>query len=763
MNVVITQGLSLMPPAFATGLAVWSSEDGTPGSATYQGAANAALVPADQDFAGCLELAKTQSTQKLRWMGQMPILPGVYLRVRARVKAMSGNLPTVRIAGYALASGGAHVSGLVETGPAVTLTQYGTVVEVSAIIGLGARTGVDMVWRGAAWGHVGLDLTGPNGGIVRIDDLVIEDVTSVFLRSMLGFVDVRDYGAVGDGATDDRAAFLAADADADGRSLVVPAGTYRLGNTTTLTSPVKFEGSVTLATDKRLVLTHSFDLPTYIDAFGGDEMEGFRRALQALLNFNDHVSLDMKGRRVEATQPIDVQAAEGVQTTWEIRRVICNGQFNVIDGPAWAPTVATSTASYAKANPTKLTNVANVANVPVGALVSGAGVGREVYVTDRNVGSQSLTLSQPLYSAAANQGYTFTRFKYVLDFSGFQKVSKFTLENIDFQLNGFASAVMLAPDGETFHLRDCNVQRPSHRGVTSIGRGCQDLQLDRCHFASDEQAIPDSQRISVAFNVNANDAKIRDSRFQRFGTTGVLHGNGHMIVGNHWFQGDTVVDGTRRAGMVFTEPNSKSIITGNYIDNCYVELNNEHDAEPSFADEYSLGGLTLTGNIFMASDAASWTSWIVLKAYGPGHFLHGLSVIGNTFKAINGTVDRVERVDTSIASIDFGMTRNVRFSGNTFNGVTQTTENPVTLEFNQVTPSKTWVLNPGAYLPFGGWARTVVSIVAEGAITNAAGTEVYTMPWATPNYGASGNQVRLTWSEPVKGRVNLTVRTDNPV
>ena len=120
MNKAITDGLVLTPPLFENGLDVWSSGDGTPGSDTYQGAANAALVPADQDFSSCLELQKTQATQKLRWMGETPILPGCYLRITARVKAVSGNLPAVRIAGWAGAAGGAHVGGLTEVGPSTT-------------------------------------------------------------------------------------------------------------------------------------------------------------------------------------------------------------------------------------------------------------------------------------------------------------------------------------------------------------------------------------------------------------------------------------------------------------------------------------------------------------------------------------------------------------------------------------------------------------------------------------------------------------------
>lgn len=146
MNKAITDGLVLMPPAFDEGLGVWSSEDGTPGSATYDGAANAALVTADQDFGGCLEMIKTESTQKLRHMGETPILPGCYLRVTARVKAISGNLPSVRIAAWAGTAGNAHLAGVAETGPAVTLTAYGKVETVQAIIGTGARQGVDMAW-----------------------------------------------------------------------------------------------------------------------------------------------------------------------------------------------------------------------------------------------------------------------------------------------------------------------------------------------------------------------------------------------------------------------------------------------------------------------------------------------------------------------------------------------------------------------------------------------------------------------------------------
>ena len=73
-----------------------------------------------------------------------------------------------------------------------------------------------MVWGPqAVFGHFGIDLTGPSGGVVRIDDIEIEDVSRFFLRDVIATVDVRDYGAIGDGVTDDHAAFEAADTAAD--------------------------------------------------------------------------------------------------------------------------------------------------------------------------------------------------------------------------------------------------------------------------------------------------------------------------------------------------------------------------------------------------------------------------------------------------------------------------------------------------------------------------------------------------------------------
>lgn len=755
--------LDLMPSPFVDGLDQWSSENGTSGSATYNGAANAGFVPSDPDFGGCLELLKTESTQKLRWTGQTPILPGSYLRITARVKAMSGSFPAVRIAGYAMDASDSHVPGLDETAPSVTLDSYGEVVTVTGIVAAGNRDGVDMIWGAAPeYGHFGLDLIGASGGIVRIDDIAIEDVTGSFLRDILDLVDVRDYGAVGNGSTDDRAAFAAADADADGRTLVVPDGIYHIGSSLTLQSKVRFDGTVTLPAGAHLALIRNFDLPTYVDAFG-DEVEGFRRGFQALMNYSDHDGFDLAGRTINLTGPIDMQGALATADTFLIRRVIRNGQFYAQDDPAWDPVVTTSQGSYDPDNPTRMTGLTNASQILPGSQVTGVGVGREVYVKSVNVGAATLDLSQPLHGPNTTQSYTFTRYAYMLDFMGFENLRRLTFSEVEFQMNGYCNGVLLPKEGENLQFKDCFFIKPAHKGITSAGRACQDLHLEQCQFISNEQGIAADQRVSVGFNVNANDSKIRDNRFQRMGLSAILNGTGHNVNGNHFFQGDDFANAPRVAGLVFTREAVVSTVTGNYIDNCAIEWTNEHDARPDFSGEYGFGGLTVTGNIFYCSNAISSFRFLRVKPFGSGHFLSGFQVNQNTFYCATGAIERVEEWDDSHAGADYWRFRNITFERNNFNGITRRTISPVCLEFDQSSNATTWTLDPSDYLPFGGNARVVSSVVAEEEIRTSTNARVEAMPYVKVNQGSQNKYVQLVWPDACRGTVHVTIRCDKPL
>ncbi len=763
MNKVITDGIILMPPAFGDGLDLWSSGNGLPGDPAYDGASNATLIASDADFGTALELVKTQSTQKLRAFADTPLLAGCYLRITARVKAIAGALPSVRIAGWAADAAGNHIGGVVEVGDSVPLTTFGEVVEVSAIVGTGTRTGVDMIWgRDAAFGHFGIDLTGNNGGVVRVEDIVIEDVSSIFFGEILDVVDVKDFGAVGDGVTDNTAAFEAADAAANGRDILVSEGSFFIGQTVTFVSRIRFQGTLVMPDTAILQLTQNYNYATYLDAFGNETL-AFKKAFQALFNFTDHESLDLCGYTIQLDGPVDLHAVVGNKDSFSTRRILRNGEFKAVAGSAWDSETVTSSASFNSSSGTTLTGVTNIASIAIGSLVEGFGVGVEIYVKDVNVSNQSLTLSSPLWAAAANQTYTFTRHKYLLDMSGFTSVSRFTFENLDFNGSSIASGVMIAPDGLIFHFKDCFFTINKDQCITSIGRGCSGMLIDRCQFISAELALDVLDRVSIAFNSNENDLKVRNNRAIRYKHFAVIGGTGNIILGNHFFQGDISGTGERTAGIIFTTINVKSTFIGNYVDNCYIEWDNQHDATPDFTGGFSFGGLVITGNIFTANGVPSWFRWIHVKPFGTGQFLNGFTITDNVFKAINGAnLDRVETVDTTHADIDHTRARNVTVTGNMYNGVADRMQNPVTVTVTRTGPNATWTSDVSEYLPFGGRTRTVTAVIAQGALRDSSNIAVYDLPYSLIGQSTGGVAFSLTWSKPVMGKVNATVRCDVP-
>lgn len=258
-------------------------------------------------------------------------------------------------------------------------------------------------------------------------------------------------------------------------------------------------------------------------------------------------------------------------------------------------------------------------------------------------------------------------------------------------------------------MHGCVVNAPKDRALTSIGLGCQGLLVDECQFLSSEQSLRAQDRTSICLNINANDAKIRDNRIVRFGNFAIVHGTGHMFIGNHFFQGDEETPGVRRAGIVFTAINMRAAVTGNYIDNAFIELTNEREDDPSFANQFSFGGLTITGNTFVVSNMVPSFAFIVITPHGPGHFIQGLSITDNVFRTFNGTIDRVDKVDTSFAALDPGRYRNIVVQANAFNGITTPVFNPTFVRHAQTGAAATWTIDPLGTLPFGGrramWCR----------------------------------------------------------
>ena len=359
------------------------------------------------------------------------------------------------------------------------------------------------------------------------------------------------------------------------------------------------------------------------------------------------------------------------------------------------------------------------------------------------------------------QTYTFRRFKYLLDFFGWLNLQRFIVSDIEFLCAGLCSALNLPRDGLAFQIQDSYFTGPKDRAITSAGEGCQGLQIDRCQFLSNEQDVAAPLRTTIAFNANVSDIKVRDNRAVRFRHFGVIAGTGNILSGNHFFQGDGVTDGPRTAGLVLADNNIKTTFEGNYVDNCYIEWGNERDPSPQFSGGLSFHGLSLDGNIFFSTGSAPWMNFILIKPYGAGHFINGLTVTDNLFKKTTGPqLLAVEGIDTSFATLDLGRTADMLFYGNTYHGIAKRTENPVTVRHVQGTASSVWNVDLSDVSPFGSEVRGGISFLAEGPLRSASNVIIYVTPYAEPGQGAGGRTLRMRWQQDVRGTAQITARFD---
>ena len=186
-------------------------------------------------------------------------------------------------------------------------------------------------------------------------------------------------------------------------------------------------------------------------------------------------------------------------------------------------------------------------------------------------------------------------------------------------------------------------------------------------------------------------------------------------------------------------------------------MDNEYEAEPENANQFSFGGLTITGNFFVCSEVAPWFRFIVVKSYGPGHRIRGLSVIGCF--PLNRWTHRLGKV--SIRPFRFEHTA----MRSTFEGLPLITSmnrsNPLA-DHEETSNESTWRIGLSPLLPFGGNARWIESVQPIERITNSAGQWVKEMPYALANQGTNDDEIHLKWSEACKGTVSYVARMDNP-
>ena len=126
-----------------------------------------------------------------------------------------------------------------------------------------------------------------------------------------------------------------------------------------------------------------------------------------------------------------------------------------------------------------------------------------------------------------------------------------------------------------------------------------------------------------------------------------------------------------------------------------------------------------------------------------------------------GKIDRVERVDTSFADIDYSKLHDIQIAGNSFHNIKAHVTNPVIKNHRQNSLDSTWRVNFDGALPFKGHARAVTSVVVTGTLKNGSNVTRYTSPSVQTSGGAKKDELVLRWDERVAGTVTVTARVDN--
>ena len=116
--------------------------------------------------------------QRLRYMGELPVPTGAFLEVSARLKVLRGPLPEARIAAWPGGAHGRRVHGVPVAAEVRPIEEHGMIVELRAVTGPAPLAGVDLVWdRRVLYAHIGLDLLGARGAVVRVESLAVREVS----------------------------------------------------------------------------------------------------------------------------------------------------------------------------------------------------------------------------------------------------------------------------------------------------------------------------------------------------------------------------------------------------------------------------------------------------------------------------------------------------------------------------------------------------------------------------------------------------------
>lgn len=580
----------------------------------------------------------------------------------------------------------------------------------------------------------------------------------------------EQYGAVGDGTTDDRTAIVNALAS---NKTVLMTKTYRIGSNLSITSgTMVFVGTGKLKPSSSVVITlgsavivggttaqcfdtsaggsfntasanntrgPSLKISNYIpsDLSSTTQDAGFEQALKDLFNLN-YYSLDLEGRTVTLTRSIDVFSITGVATNPSWKK-LSNGRINLHSSFSTNSPTSTNTKSANLVKGSETITVSSVADLAIGMEISGPGIPICSFIVSKDSLTNTFRISNKCYTTSTGVTITWKKHSFALNFSGMDRLTKFTFDNIHWDLNNLGSGYFGSKSDDIVECNACRFENPETFAWAQPMEGGGTVIINSDFNSGQSATLPTSRtRIGI---VIGGDSRVYNNRWAYFKHSAVFTGGSVQFIGNHPFAGYTAGLAAKTAGIVYQQY-VRGLFTGNYIDNGWLELRNETFAYNANA---SVGGLTICDNFWTSTRQPVTTeSFIVVAPYTTDSTLKDITIANNIFRPLvdggGSKMDYATKIDTTKGTIDGTTIVNCFMHDNAYDGrdtgsnINYMQGSPLTLK---IAP------NAGVYseVDFG---DTLMFKIVPKNITNITVYGTKSLGTVRP-LGVQGSKVKLIW------------------
>lgn len=458
------------------------------------------------------------------------------------------------------------------------------------------------------------------------------------------------------------------------------------------------------------------------------DMAGWKQALRDLFNLA-YYSLDLEGRKIIIDEPAVMDVVTGL-TSKAVWKRITNGELSISANFLTNYPVTSAVLSVTHTANSAVATMASTAGLRKGMYLIGAKLPRATFILSVDSPTQITMTKKAMSSGVANV----TRYdnNYIFDFRNFTRLTRFTFENLHINCQSNGSAYMSSMDEDIVEFKNCRFVNPETFAICQYNAG-GGMVVDGCDFIASDSDTPPASRTRIACVMNG-DCRINNNRTAYFRHAFVIDGGATQFLCNHPFAGTT--DATDHLPNVIYQRSGNHVITGNYIDNGWIEFTNEEFAGVAAAE---VGGGIISGNRFVTRALAATEAFIVIAPYRANSVLAHMTIVGNGFKPLTsgGSVPltAATKIDTTNGTIDATTVVDVFMSNNTFEQVGKQ-EEPAMVKVNFNSGNQA-VVSFANKFPFNLAPREALGIVYKGAntigsprVTAVAGNNV-TVDWVT--------------------------------